>query len=728
MLDPPAFAPHYQVEVVEGESTALVLRTERQATAIHGALYARLARLIDGIETADNIVDRLSEDFDPAHVYHALGVLERRGYVAAADRERGDGERAAALTSRIASPRLAGMRLALELHGDVSRSAVEARLGAHGAVVSDEAEVTVVAVDDYLTDALDAAHTVARARGRPWLLMRPVGELVWIGPLFEPGRPGCWRCLAHRLRRHRPRHPATTVVRAATRSLDAHALTLAVDRAVAELVRWRGSGCVEPVVVTLDPATGSEWRHPLTARPQCPGCGEPARYARGETGAMLTRSLAGPPRESGQAAIERDVADLTRVLVSPITGIVDRLLPIDDAANGPMRVYLAGAGARPEAARRAAGPWSGRLQACGAGWTGEAARAAALAEAVERYAGTFEGDEPRVEAALDELEGAIHPNACMLFSERQYRTRDAWNGDAAPADRVPVPFERGQRIDWTPVWSVTRRATRYLPTAYLYHDYPVDPDRPVCITDSSGCAAGRTIAGAALCGLLELVERDSVALWWYRRAPRRAIDLESLDDAHYRELSDHYRAMGREYWVLDVTSDLAIPACVAVTRCTSGSERVLLGCAADLDPHAAVARAVQEMHQMVVTLATVLDTGLVAPELAKWLTEGRVTDERFLAPSAAAAIEIDAPAVRLTGDVADFDRARHAVERCGLEVLVLDQSRPDVGLPVVRVIAPGLRHLRPRFAPGRLFDAPVAAGGLCDTNDESQLNPRPFPL
>ena len=37
----------------------------------------------------------------------------------------------------------------------------------------------------------------------------------------------------------------------------------------------------------------------------------------------------------------------------------------------------------------------------------------------------------------------------------------------------------------------------------------------------------------------------------------------------------------------------------------------------------------------------------------------------------------------------------------GLEVLVLDQTRPDVGLPVVRVVVPGLRHFWARFGPGR---------------------------
>jgi oxazoline/thiazoline synthase len=60
----------------------------------------------------------------------------------------------------------------------------------------------------------------------------------------------------------------------------------------------------------------------------------------------------------------------------------------------------------------------------------------------------------------------------------------------------------------------------------------------------------------------------------------------------------------------------------------------------------------------------------------------------------------------------------------GLEMLVLDQTRPDVGLPVVRVIVPGLRHFWARYAPGRLYDVPVKLGWLPAPRRENEMNPR----
>jgi oxazoline/thiazoline synthase len=63
------------------------------------------------------------------------------------------------------------------------------------------------------------------------------------------------------------------------------------------------------------------------------------------------------------------------------------------------------------------------------------------------------------------------------------------------------------------------------------------------------------------------------------------------------------------------------------------------------------------------------------------------------------------------------------VERAGLDFLVLDQTRPDIEVPVVRVAVPGMRHFYRRFAPGRLYDVPVKLGWLERRLGETDLNP-----
>ena len=197
------------------------------------------------------------------------------------------------------------------------------------------------------------------------------------------------------------------------------------------------------------------------------------------------------------------------------------MLERDGNGDGVMHVYLSG----PNSARRARSLRGLRADLrssnCGKGTTDAQAKASALCEGLERYSGAFRGDEPRRRARLADLgDAAIAPNTCLLFSDRQYRERDAWNAAGHRFDEVPLPFDPEADIDWTPVWSLSQQAVRYLPTAYCWFNYPQPADQAFCYACSNGNAAGNTVEEAILQGFLELVERDSVALWWYNRVRR----------------------------------------------------------------------------------------------------------------------------------------------------------------------------------------------------------------
>ena len=75
---------------------------------------------------------------------------------------------------------------------------------------------------------------------------------------------------------------------------------------------------------------------------------------------------------------------------------------------------------------------------------------------------------------------------------------------------------------------------------------------------------------------------------------------------------------------------------------------------------------------------------------------------------------------------ANVERALELVEREGMSMHVLNSTRPDVGLPVVKVMVPGMRHFWPRYAPGRLYDVPVKLGWLDRPMTEAELNPTPI--
>ena len=110
-----------------------------------------------------------------------------------------------------------------------------------------------------------------------------------------------------------------------------------------------------------------------------------------------------------------------------------------------------------------------------------------------------------------------------------------------------------------------------------------------------------------------------------------------------------------------------------------------------------------------------------------WWENGRLADHRWLAPAPGTTPRGKEDYLVLdTMDTRDdVDHCRALVEARGLEFLVLDQTRPDIGMPVVRVIVPGMRHFWERFAPGRLFDVPVSMGLREHPLSEDQLNPVP---
>ncbi len=420
--------------------------------------------------------------------------------------------------------------------------------------------------------------------------------------------------------------------------------------------------------------------------------------------------------------------------VSPITGAVPMLESIAPASAGVMHVCIAGSNvARPH---QSLAQLRGDLRSmnAGKGTSNVQARASGLCEGLERYSGVFRGDEPRRRARLRELGGAaIPPGDCLLFSDRQYRERDDRNRLASRFSFIPVPFDPEAAVEWSPVWSLTRQEARYLPTAFCYYDYPQPEESTFCVACSNGNAAGNTLEEALLQGFLELVERDSVALWWYNRARRPGVDLDSFGEPYLEQLQAYLAGRGREFWALDLTSDLGIPVFASLTRRTAGpAEQILLGFGAHLEPQVALLRAVTEMNQMLCSPLLESagkgagDSGM-DPETARWLRTATVANQPYLLPAEGPARLAASWPQQWADDIAEDVRACQArVERLGLEMLVLDQTRPEVGLPVAKVIVPGLRHFWTRFAPGRLYDVPVQLGWLPGPLAEEELNPIPM--
>jgi ribosomal protein S12 methylthiotransferase accessory factor len=370
----------------------------------------------------------------------------------------------------------------------------------------------------------------------------------------------------------------------------------------------------------------------------------------------------------------------------------------------------------------------------GKGRTEIQAKVSAVCEAIERYCGVWRDGYPATMARYGDLEPeqAVDVAELLLFSAAQYADREQWNRESAGRlHRVPHQLDPKREISWTTAWSLTDERVRLVPAAYTWYGHPDLNHHAFCYPDSNGSAAGNTVEEAVLQGLCEVVERDSAALWWYNRARRPAVDLDSLHDSYVEQLRELYAAQGRQIWALDLTADLGIPAFAALSRRTDHPvEDVLLGFGAHIDARLALTRALTELNQFLPAVSGRNPDGSTSyweddPATLAWWRDARVDEEAWLLPDPdAKPVTLDAYPSRFSGDLADDVRGCVELARAaGLEVIVCDQSRPDIELNVVKVIIPGARHFWRRLAPGRLYDVPVALGWVDRPFSEDDGNP-----
>lgn len=739
MFNKPQFKPHFHVEVVE--PSTVYFMSEQGHFALSGRIYVLLAPLLNGQHTVDEIVEQLKEHTSLFGIYHALTSLESQHYLTEAADVPNDVAAFWSLQgvdSRVAVSKLQET-ISVTAFGTVKTEPFISALESLNIQVGDEGDFTVVLTDDYLQLGLDEFNSQALHTQKPWMLVKPVGATIWVGPIFVPGQTGCWQCLAQRLRGNREVETAVGQQKGiaapfpTSRSILPTHLQIGLNLAAAEVAKWMVQGKHEQLegkVLTLDLASLSMQHHVLVKRSQCPACGEKAASEYHKPKPVLLESQKKQFTADGGHRCFTPEQTLKKYEhhISPITGVVSAL-PKRETENSLIHVYSAfhpfGGNFNSLAGLRQ----SLRHKSAGKGKTDQQSRASGLCEALERYSGVFTGDEIRIKGIYAQLESAaIHPNTCMQFSANQYQNRQEWNQQHGSCAWVPEPFDEEKEIEWTPVWSLTHQEFKYLPTAYCYYGYPLPDDHRFCRGDSNGNAAGNTLEEAILQGFMELVERDCVALWWYNRIKRPAVDLNSFNEPYLLALQEYYQTRNRDLWVLDITSDLDIPSFVAISRRTKGAtEEILLGFGTHFDAKVAILRAVTEMNQK---LGIELDNGKATsddPDWQYWLKEATLENQPYLVG------DRNIP-LKVYSDYQEHchDDLRQDVLTCveiaaqhGMETFVLDQTRPDIGLNVVKVIVPGMRHFWARFAPGRLYEVPVKMGWLPAPLTEEQFNPIP---
>ncbi len=317
----------------------------------------------------------------------------------------------------------------------------------------------------------------------------------------------------------------------------------------------------------------------------------------------------------------------------------------------------------------------------GKGFTLSAAMASGAMEAIELFhAENYEL--PSFRMPYSELEAS---HACL---EVEHLPLALW-----------APFSRDWPYLWSLGWDLVGQEEVAFPVSMVHMG-----NRSERVHDlfsfqctSNGLASGNNILEAVNAGLFEVIERDALACWkvWKDKTGQEppAIKLETIHHPLVRELLDQLEAAKISPILFDCTIDTDVPIYKAfIVDLEWRGVGIFKGYGAHLDPEIAMVRAITEAVQSrVVTIAGSRDD-LFRHEDAHLRSDRNDRAGALLLETIEQTIDARERCSRATPTFeGDTLAAVEKLRRVGLStVLVVDLSRSDFPINVVKVIVPGL--------------------------------------
>lgn len=374
---------------------------------------------------------------------------------------------------------------------------------------------------------------------------------------------------------------------------------------------------------------------------------------------MRLRSCAkGYKKDTHRAVPPEETLALVEALM-PAAGIT-RVADITDLDRIGIPVFSS---MRPTAARGAISVYNGK------GATAVEARVSAIMEGIERYSSEA-GDYPTTMSRYSDLsEEAINPKELIL--------PDGAN------DNAEIPWVRGTDI--------ISQEEILVPANAVFHPFPEEYHR-LFRANTSGLASGNRLEEAIFHGLAEVIERDAWSLVEYLR--KNGPNIVNVKDELASELMGQFAKASVEVQVKDITSDIDVPTIAAVSDDTLLKDPALLttGMGTHTKAEVALLRALTEVAQSRLTQIHGAREDTTTADFRRSIGYDRMKrlNKHWFGESES----------REFDQIKSFDSQdflkdiEHIIEKLtnvGIKrVVVVDLSRPEINVPVVRVIVPGL--------------------------------------
>ncbi len=304
----------------------------------------------------------------------------------------------------------------------------------------------------------------------------------------------------------------------------------------------------------------------------------------------------------------------------------------------------------------------------GKGATPTEAKVSAMMEGLERYSAELRDRELKIDS-FSHLDTALDPSDLIL----------------------PEGADPDAMIPWISGWDIMNDEEILVPANAVFHPLSADYKR-LFRTNTSGLASGNVIEEAIFHGLAEVIERDA---WALVEATRRTGPLIcDIEDGQAKGLLDKFAAAEVDVYLRDITSDIGIPTCAAAADDVRLRDPTLLttGMGTHTSAVVAVLRALTEVAQSRLTQIHGAREDTTIADFRKQIgydRTKRLNKHWFEATDTKSFAEIES--FESDDFLLDIKYMLKKLGEAGLDrVVVVDLTREEIGLPVVRVIVPGL--------------------------------------
>ncbi|MDP1552938.1 MAG: YcaO-related McrA-glycine thioamidation protein [Methanobacteriaceae archaeon] len=325
----------------------------------------------------------------------------------------------------------------------------------------------------------------------------------------------------------------------------------------------------------------------------------------------------------------------------------------------------------------------------GKGATKNQAKASAMMEAFERYSAEKQSiDQDKIiKGTFNEMENALKPSSLILPRRLQKNPEET-------------------RLEWIESINIKTEEKILIPANAVYHPYQTDEESHIFKSNTNGLASGNIIEEAVFHGMTEVIERDAWSLFeTYKK--RVEINASQSDNSIITDILKRFHDVGIDIKLIDLTADISVHTVAAVADDTVLKDPALLtmGVGTHLDPEIAVIRALTEVAQSRATQihGTREDTVRATfMRKAGYERMKRINSHWF--GETEQSINIKSMKNRCSSSFKkDIEITIKQLQKCGIEdVLFVDLTRKEVGIPVARIIIPGLEVMA--IDPDRIGD------------------------